>query len=285
MSAAWRANEKLITTAENDTKRLDGIKRGFTLVAKLPKTRANEWMSKQFREGGPGLKLIQLVQSDVQRNVRSTNFSARGENLRSLKQIIGALLDETGSDLAKWKLPLTIAAEAWLVEAENTAKYYRATVTRSNMTVYNPVYEQQRIMAQQSSSRYKPITPALVIEHAPGADWLAALPESRRTRVMAALAETLLKNQKTVEALDEIERLAKLDPISAKASPTSCSVAGHSPVTPTVAQSLACPLSVCRFTSRQGQAARRSRGPSRSATFASWAKILERLAKLADRTA
>ena len=216
LSAAWRANEKLIATIEDDAKRLDGIKRGFTLVAKLPKTRANEWMSKQFREGGPGLKLIQLVQSDVQRNVRSANFSARGENLRSLKQIIDALLDESSSNLAKWKLPLTIAAEAWLVEAENTAKYYRATVTRSNMTVYNPVYEQQRIMAQQSSSRYKPITPALVIEHAPGADWLAALPESRRTRVMAALAETLLKNRKIVEALDEIERLAKLDPISAK---------------------------------------------------------------------
>ena len=77
LSAAWRANEKLITTIEDDAKRLDGIKRGFTLVAKLPKTRANEWMSKQFREGGPGLKLIQLVQSDVQRNVRSANFSAR----------------------------------------------------------------------------------------------------------------------------------------------------------------------------------------------------------------
>ena len=216
LSAAWRANEKLIATIEDDAKRIDGIKRGFTLVAKLPKARANEWLSKQFREGGPGLKLIQLVQSDVQRNVRSTNFSARGENLRTLKQIIGALLDEAGSDLAKWQLPLTIAAEAWLVEAENTAKYYRPTVTRSNMTVYNPVYEQQRIMAQQSSNRYKPITPALVIEHAPGADWLAALPESRRTRVMASLAETLLKNQKTVEALDEIESLAKLDPISAK---------------------------------------------------------------------
>jgi len=216
LSAAWRANEKLIATIEDDTKRLDGIKRGFTLVAKLPKTRANEWMSKQFREGGPGLKLIQLVQSDVQRNVRSANFSARGENLRSLKQIIEALLDGSSSNLTKWKLPLTIAAEAWLVEAENTAKYYRATATRSNMTVYNPVYEQQRILAQQSSNRYKPITPALVIEHAPGADWLAALPESRRTRVMAVLAETLLKNRKIVEALDEIERLAKLDPISAK---------------------------------------------------------------------
>ena len=33
---------------------------------------------------------------------------------------------------------------------------------------------------------------------------------------MASLAETLLKNQKTVEALDEIESLAKLDPILAK---------------------------------------------------------------------
>ena len=216
LSAAWRANEKLIATIEDDAKRLNGIKRGFTLVAKLPKTKADDWMSEQFREGGSGLKLIQLVQADVHRNLRSTNYNGRSENLRSLKQIIDALLDESSSNLAKWKLPLTIAAEAWLVEAENTAKYYRATVTRSNMTVYNPVYEQQRIMAQQSSSRYKPITPALVIEHAPGADWLAALPESRRTRVMAALAETLLKNRKIVEALDEIERLAKLDPISAK---------------------------------------------------------------------
>ena len=169
-------------------------------------------MSKQFREGGPGLKLIQLVQSDVQRNVRSTNFAARGENLRSLKQIIGVLLDEAGSDLARWQLPLTIAAEAWLVEAENTMRYYRPTVSRSNMLGYNPVYEQQRMMAQQSSSRYKPITPALVIEHAPGAGWLAALPESRRTRAMAALAETLLKDQKIMKALDEVERLAKLDP-------------------------------------------------------------------------
>ena len=212
LSAAWKANEKLIATTGDDDKRLDGIKRGFSLVAKLPKAKADEWMSKQFREGGPGLKLIQLVQSDVQRNVRSTNFAARGENLRSLKQIVDALLDEAGDDLAKWQLPLTIAAEAWLVEAENTMRYYRPTVSRSNMTVYNPVYEQQRMMAQQSSSRYKPIAPALVIEHAPGADWLAALPESRRTRAMAALAETLLKDQKIMKALDEIERLAKLDP-------------------------------------------------------------------------
>ena len=216
LSAAWKANEKLIATIRDDGKRLDGIKRGFMLVAKLPKTKADDWMSEQFREGGSGLKLIQLVQADVHRNLRSTNYNGRSENLRSLRQIVGALLNQAGSDLAKWKLPLTIAAEAWLVEAENTAKYYRATVTRSNMLGYNPVYEQQRIMAQQNSSRYKPIAPALVIEHAPGADWLAALPESRRTRVMAALAETLLKNRKTVEALDEIERLAKLDPISAK---------------------------------------------------------------------
>ena len=216
LSAAWKANEKLIATIRDDGKRLDGIKRGFMLVAKLPKTKADDWMSEQFREGGSGLKLIQLVQADVHRNLRSTNYNGGSENLRSLRQIVGALLNQAGSNLAKWKLPLTIAAEAWLVEAENTAKYYRATVTRSNMMVYNPVYEQQRIMAQQNSSRYKPIAPALVIEHAPGADWLAALPESRRTRVMAALAETLLKNRKTVEALDEIERLAKLDPISAK---------------------------------------------------------------------
>ena len=215
LSAAWKANEKLIATIEDDTKRLDGIKRGFSLIAKLPKTRAEDWMSGQFREGGPGLKLIQLVQSDVQRNVRSTNFSARGENLRSLKQIIGALLDADGGNLAKWQLPLTIAAEAWLVEAENTAKNSQIIVNRSS-TIYDPVYEQQRRLAQQNSSRYKPIAPALVIEHAPGADWLAALPESRRTRVMAALAETLLKNRKTVEALDEIERLAELDPSLAK---------------------------------------------------------------------
>ena len=216
LSAAWRANEKLIATIGDDAKRLDGIKRGFALVAKLPKTKADDWMSKQFREGGPGLKLIQLVQSEVQRNVRSTNFAARGENLRSLKQIIGVLLDEAGGDLAKWQLPLTIAAEAWLVEAENTVRYYRPTVSRSNMLGYNPVYEQQRMMAQQSSSRYKPITPALVIEHAPGAGWLAALPESRRTRALAALAETFLKDRKVLEALDEVERLAKLDPASAK---------------------------------------------------------------------
>ena len=216
LSAAWKANEKLIATIRDDGKRLDGIKRGFMLVAKLPKTKADDWMSEQFREGGSGLKLIQLVQADVHRNLRSTNYNGRSENLRSLRQIVGALLNQAGGDLAKWKLPLTIASEAWLVEAENTAKYYRATVTRSNMMVYNPVYEQQRIMAQQNSSRYKPIAPALVIENAPGADWLAALPESRRTRVIATLAETLLKNRKTVEALDEIERLAKLDPPSAK---------------------------------------------------------------------
>ena len=118
--------------------------------------------------------------------------------------------------MAKCKLLLTIASEAWLVEAENTAKYYRAPVTRSNMTVYNPVYEQQRIMAQQNSNRYKPIAPALVIEHAPRVDWLAALPESRRTRVIATLAETLLKKRKTVEALNQIERLAKIVPPSLK---------------------------------------------------------------------
>ncbi|MEE2947325.1 MAG: hypothetical protein VX392_03315 [Verrucomicrobiota bacterium] len=216
LSAAWKANEKLIATIRDDNKRLDGIKRGFILVAKLPKAKANEWMSEQFRKGGPGLKLIQLVQADVHRNLRSTNYNGRSENLHSLRQIVGALLKQTGSDLARWQLPLTIAAEAWLVEAENTAKYYRATVTRNNMMSYDPVYEQQRIKAQQNSNRYKPITPATVIEHAPGSDWLAALPESRRTRAMAALAETLLKNRKINQAMDTIESLAKLNSVLAK---------------------------------------------------------------------
>ena len=211
LSAAWKANEKLIAIIENNPKRLDGIKRGFTLVAKLPKAKADEWMSKQFREGGPGLKLIQLVQSDVQRNVHSTNFAARGENLRSLKQIVAALLDEAGSDLAKWQLPLTIAAEAWLIEAENTAKNSQIIVTR-NSTIYDPVYEQQRRLALQNSSRYKLLQPAIVIEHAPSDAWLAALPQSRRARARAALAETLLKDQKIIKALNVIERLAKLDP-------------------------------------------------------------------------
>ncbi|MBC8245192.1 MAG: hypothetical protein H8E20_12440 [Verrucomicrobia bacterium] len=212
LSAAWQANEKLIATIDDDAKRLDGIKRGFTLVAKLPKTTADDWMSRQFREGGSGLKLIQLVQSDVQRNIRSTNFTARGENLRSLKQIVGALLAEAGSDLAKWQLPLTIAAEAWLIEAENTVNNFRPTLNRSNPMVYNPVYEQQRMLAQQNSSRYKPLQPAILLEHAPGDAWLAALPGSRRARAMAALAETLLKARKIVEALAAIERLAKHDP-------------------------------------------------------------------------
>ena len=211
LSAAWKANEKLIATIEDDAKRLGGIKRGFTLVAKLPKTQADEWMSGQFREGGPGLKLIQLVQSEVQRNVRSSNFLARGEALRNLKQIIGALLTEAGGDLAKWQLPLTIAAEAWLVEAENTAKNSQIIVTR-NSTIYDPVYEQQRRLAQQNSSRYKPLQPSVIIGHAPGDAWLDALPESRRSRAQAALAETLLKDQKIMKALHEIERLAKLDP-------------------------------------------------------------------------
>ena len=211
-NAAWQANEKLIATVKDDTRRLDGIRRGFTLIAKLPKDKADDWMSRQFREGGPGLKLIQLVQSDVQRNLRGTNFSARGENLRSLKQIVGALLAEAGDDLAKWRVPLTIAAEAWLIEAENTVSHFRPVVQRSNTMVYDPVYEQQRILAQQKSSRYKPLQPAVLLEHAPGEAWLAALPESRRARAMAALAATLTKDKKIMQALDEIERLAKLNP-------------------------------------------------------------------------
>ena len=98
LSAAWKANEKLIATIMDDSKRLDGIKRGFMLVAKLPKTKADEWMSEQFREGGSGLKLIQLVQADVHRNLRSTNYNGRSENLRSLRQLVGALLNPAGGD-------------------------------------------------------------------------------------------------------------------------------------------------------------------------------------------
>ena len=211
LSAAWKANEKLIATIEDDAMRLDGIKRGFTLVAKLPKAKTDEWMSNQFLEGGSGLKLIQFVQADVHRSLRSTNYNGRSENLRSLRQIVGALLNQTDSDLAKWQLPLTIAAEAWLIEAENTAQHAQIIVNRSS-TRYDPVYEQQRRLAQQNSSRFKPLQPAVIIEHAPDSAWLAALPESRRARALAAVAETLLKDQKVMKALDEIERLARLDP-------------------------------------------------------------------------
>ncbi len=211
LSAAWKANEKLIATIEDDAMRLDGIKRGFTLVAKLPKAKTDEWMSKQFLEGGSGLKLIQFVQADVHRSLRSTNYNGRSENLRSLRQIVGALLNQTDSDLAKWQLPLTIAAEAWLIEAENTAQHAQIIVNLSS-TRYDPVYEQQRRLAQQNSNRFKPLQPAVIIEHAPDSAWLAALPESRRARALAAVAETLLKDQKVMKALDEIERLARLDP-------------------------------------------------------------------------
>ena len=215
--AAWEANEKLIAEAEKTENKLEAVKRGFTLAEKLPQASADEWMEKQFSKGGHGLKLIQLVQSDIQRNVRGTNITLRNENLKNLKQIVDALMVRTGDKLDQWRLPLTIAGEAWLVEAENTVQYHRApTSKRSNIyTPYDPILEQQRTLAQQNSSRNRPLTPAVVLENAPDEAWLAVLPESRRARAQAAVVGTLLKDKKILEALDEIERLAKLDPAQA----------------------------------------------------------------------
>ena len=215
--AAWEANEKLIAEAENKETRIEAVKRGFTLAEKLPKASADEWMEKQFSKGGHGLKLIQLVQSDIQRNVRGSNITLRNENLKNLKQIVDALITRAGDKLGPWRLPLAIAGEAWLVEAENTVQYHRATTsTRSNIYApYDPFLEQQRMLAQQNSSRNRPLTPAVVLENAPDEAWLAVLPESRRARAQAAVAGTLLKDKKILEALDEIERLAKLDPAQA----------------------------------------------------------------------
>ena len=94
-------------------------------------------MEKQFSKGGHGLVLIQLVQSDIQRNVRGTNITLRNENLKNLKQIVDALMVRAGDKLDPWRLPLAIAGEAWLVEAENTVQYHRATTSkRSN--IYSP---------------------------------------------------------------------------------------------------------------------------------------------------
>jgi len=215
--AAWEANEKLIAEAEKTKNKLEAVKRGFTLAEKLPQAGADEWMEKQFSKGGHGLKLIQLVQSDIQRNVRGSNIPLRNESLKSLKQIVNALMTQAGDQLEPWRLPLAIAGEAWLVEAENTVLYFRPPIsTKSNMYgYYDPILEQQRMLAQQNSSRNRPLTPAVVLENAPDEAWLAVLPESRRSRAQAAVAGTLLKDKKILKALDEIERLAKLDPSQA----------------------------------------------------------------------
>ena len=73
----------MIAEAEKTENKLEAVKRDFTLAEKLPQTSADEWIEKQFSKGGQGLKLIQLVQSDIQRNVRSTNITLRNENLKS----------------------------------------------------------------------------------------------------------------------------------------------------------------------------------------------------------
>ena len=57
LSAAWRANEKLIATTEDDTKRLDGIKRGFTLVAKLPKSQSQRVDEQAVSRRWPGAEI------------------------------------------------------------------------------------------------------------------------------------------------------------------------------------------------------------------------------------
>jgi hypothetical protein len=216
--AAWEANEKLIAEAEKTETKLEAVKRGFTLAEKLPQASADEWMEKQFSKGGHGLKLIQLVQADVQKFVRGSNFTARTENLKNLKQIVDALLTKAGDKIEPWRIPLTIAGEAWLVEAENTVLYHRARKTStSNMYgYYDPMLEQQRMLAQQNSTRNRPLAPAVVLENAPDDAWLNVLPESRKTRARAAVAGALLKDKKILPALDEIERLAKLDPAQAE---------------------------------------------------------------------
>ena len=210
--SVWEANEKLITEAKKTEYKIEGVRRGFKLVEKLPRSIADSWMEKQFSEGGNGLKLIQLVQSDVQKYVRGSNFALRGENLKKLKQIVDALLTKTNANLDKWELPLTIAGEAWLIEAENTAQNFRPITTNNRYGYYDPVLEKQRLLAQQNATKNRPLAPAIIMENAPSHSWLNILPDSRKARVRSALAGVYLKNKKILKAIDEIEYLSKLDP-------------------------------------------------------------------------
>ena len=210
--SAWQANEKLITEAKKQEYKIEGVKRGFKLVEKLPKSIADSWMEKQFSEGGNGLKLIQLVQSDIQKYVRGSNFTLRGENLKKLKQIVAALLTKTNANIGNWELPLTIAGEAWLIEAENTAQNFRLITTNNRYGYYDPALEKQRLLAQQNATKNRPLAPPIILENAPSNLWINILPNSRKARVRSALAGVYLKNKKILKAINEIEYLSKLDP-------------------------------------------------------------------------
>ena len=219
--AVWEANEKLISNAQKIENKIMGVKRGFKISETLPKNITDNWMEKQFSQGGNGLKLLQIVQSDIQKYVRGANFKLRAENLKKLKQIVDVLLTQTDTNLVLWQLPLTIAGDAWLVEAENTVENFRQISTNTKYRYYDPLLEQQRILAQQKSTKNKPLAPAIILENAPSKSWFNLLPNSRKARTQSAIAGTLLKDKKILKALNEIEELAKLDSNQAKKLSTS----------------------------------------------------------------
>ena len=196
--------------------KLEAVKRGFTLAEKLPQTSADEWIEKQFSKGGQGLKLIQLVQSDIQRNVRGTNITLRNENLKNLKQIVNALMVRTGDNLTRgdcrWQSP---ARHGW--SRPRTPFNTTGQPPRNGATFTHPTI---RFWSNNgcSPSRTQPKPPSYPGGRAgkrTGRGMACGVAGGRRARAQAAVVGTLLKDKKILEALDEIERLAKLDPAQA----------------------------------------------------------------------
>ena len=204
--------------------REEALKRAVELAPKIRKELGRQWLDDSFQHRPErGKEILMAIGSATSGNLAShpQDSDYRKNGLELQKTAVNALLAVGENQIAQWDEPLTVAALAWLKEAQVTrdldqganARGWRRDRYGNYFMFDSEPYMQSQFMGR---GQVRPINTEDVLELQPNETWLKHLGADLLPRFSETLARLQLKVEDERLAFPHIERLATTNPDRAK---------------------------------------------------------------------
>lgn len=227
LEKAWAAVQTVLAVPDGvPAEKEEALLRAVELAPRLKDELGQAWLDASFtKDATRGKEILAAVGTLVARGLSATP-QAIDQRLNALKlsqTAVAALLKAAPERAAEWRNVLTLLALGWQQEADFSRQYDRSSGNpQLRRDVFGNIFfssgddDPARMMMMQQPNLPRPILVADVIKAAPTPAWVAAIDESLRPKLAAAVARLHLKVNDEDKAFPLIEQLAPAQPGEAK---------------------------------------------------------------------
>ncbi len=223
LERAWQITQSALALTDVDrSERTIALRRAVELATKVRSEFGGQWLTDSFTSKPElGMEILSGIGAASVQSRMQPKPDNRLLNLELQSRAVEALIKASPQRTREWSQALTLLAMNWLTEAKLGQERDTST-TRGPQMNYDPfgnVFfgDMQMGGMQNQQQQFQPIATGKLLAIAPGDAWVEAVEPSLSPALLTQIANLHLKVKDEAAAFPYIEKLAKTNPVDARA--------------------------------------------------------------------